>query len=65
MKKRCAEDGGAPGACVTLEEDQKIYILLSLIASHEQTWETYIPYLDNGQTPQKYVDEVGTDGMLG
>eukprot|EP00903_Cladosiphon_okamuranus_P011968 g11240.t1 len=63
LEKRCAEDGGAPGACVTLEDDQKRYIL-SLIASHEDTWRTYIPYLEHGQVAQKYVDEVGTDGML-
>ncbi|CAM9409817.1 unnamed protein product [Ectocarpus sp. 12 AP-2014] len=63
LKKRCARDGGAPGACVTLEEDQKRYVL-SLIAAHEEMWETYIRFLDHGQTPQKYVDEVGTDGML-
>lgn len=63
LKKRCAVDGGAPGACVTLEDDQKRYIL-SLIASHENMWRTYIPYLEKGQVAQKYVDEVGTDGML-
>ncbi|CAM9760998.1 unnamed protein product [Ectocarpus fasciculatus] len=63
LKKRCTRDGGAPSACVTLEEDQKRYIL-SLIAAHEEMWETYIPYLAHGQPPHKYVDEVGTDGML-
>eukprot|EP00903_Cladosiphon_okamuranus_P019547 g17978.t1 len=63
LEKRCAEDGGAPGACVTLEDDQKRYIL-SLIASHENMWRTYIPYLEHGQVAQKYVDEVGTEGML-
>ena len=63
LKKRCAKDGGAPGACVTLEDDQKRYIL-SLIVSHENMWRTYIPYLEQGQTSHKHVDEVGTDGML-
>ena len=63
LKKRCAKGGGAPGACVTLEDDQKRYIL-SLIVSHENMWRTYIPYLEQGQTSHKHVDEVGTDGML-
>lgn len=50
LESRCSEDGGAHDSLVTLEEDQKRYIL-SLINDHEAMRRLFIPYLQAGQKP--------------
>ncbi|CAM9122195.1 unnamed protein product [Ectocarpus sp. 12 AP-2014] len=63
LESRCSEDGGVSNSPVTLEEDLRKYIR-SLLAWHELTYRWFVPFLKYGQTPQRGVQPVSTDGML-
>lgn len=63
LESRCSVDGGAHDSSVTLDEDLKRYIR-SLIASREDMWRLFIPYLLKGQQPKRGVARIRTDDML-